>query len=212
MTLRQRRAPRQCPITPDGTKLCKCGCGQAVPKGRLSWASQACVDRWMIANHSQHARRAVFARDRGVCAVCGRNAERAWRRRKAAERYAVLRRLDPTDRYPRRVWRDGWSEKWNRLRSHWLASWPRRQQMAQRGIAQRIERLKADGWPLHIRTSWWEADHIVPVVEGGGQTGLENLRTLCWPCHRKATAELAARRAARRRQEADAKTGQGVLL
>jgi 5-methylcytosine-specific restriction endonuclease McrA len=47
--------------------------------------------------------------------------------------------------------------------------------------------------------SGWEADHIVPVVEGGGSCGLENLRTLCTTCHRLETAKLAARRAERRR-------------
>lgn len=52
------------------------------------------------------------------------------------------------------------------------------------------------------RLSLWEADHIVPVAEGGGETGLENLRTLCLPCHRRATAALAKRMAARRRAEA----------
>ena len=38
--------------------------------------------------------------------------------------------------------------------------------------------------------SFWEADHIVPVVAGGGQCGLLNFRTLCVPCHREATAKL----------------------
>lgn len=46
----------------------------------------------------------------------------------------------------------------------------------------------------------WEMDHIVPVVEGGGACGLENLRTLCPDHHREATAALAKRRADRRRQ------------
>src|SRR4051794_35629222 len=31
------------------------------------------------------------------------------------------------------------------------------------------------------RKSWWEADHIVPVVEGG-DSNLENIRTLCVLC------------------------------
>lgn len=30
---------------------------------------------------------------------------------------------------------------------------------------------------------FWQADHIRPVAEGGGDCGLENLRTLCVPCH-----------------------------
>lgn len=45
----------------------------------------------------------------------------------------------------------------------------------------------------------WQADHRVPVVEGGGACGLENLRTLCTACHRLETAKLAARRASARK-------------
>jgi len=59
-------------------------------------------------------------------------------------------------------------------------------------------RLSKAGWPLD-RSSWWDADHIKPVVEGGGLCGLDNYRTLCVPCHKKETAELAARRAKQRR-------------
>lgn len=51
------------------------------------------------------------------------------------------------------------------------------------------------------RTSYWDADHIVPVVEGGGECDLDNYRTLCIPCHKQVTAQLAARRAAPRRAE-----------
>jgi 5-methylcytosine-specific restriction endonuclease McrA len=43
------------------------------------------------------------------------------------------------------------------------------------------------------RKSWWEADHIVPVVEGG-DSNLDNIRTLCVTCHRNVTAELRDRR------------------
>ncbi len=43
------------------------------------------------------------------------------------------------------------------------------------------------------RRSLWDADHIVPVAEGGGQCDLDNLRTLCLPCHREATAQLRLR-------------------
>jgi hypothetical protein len=34
----------------------------------------------------------------------------------------------------------------------------------------------------------------VPVVEGGGECDLTNIRTLCLNCHRKATAALRDRR------------------
>ncbi len=46
--------------------------------------------------------------------------------------------------------------------------------------------------PRH-RKSLWDADHIVPVAEGGGECDLENMRTLCLRCHRRATAELRER-------------------
>jgi 5-methylcytosine-specific restriction enzyme A len=46
---------------------------------------------------------------------------------------------------------------------------------------------------ITARRSLWDADHILPVAEGGGQCDLDNLRTLCLPCHREATAQLRLR-------------------
>ena len=46
---------------------------------------------------------------------------------------------------------------------------------------------------IQARRSLWDADHIVPVAEGGGQCDLDNLRTLCLPCHREVTANLRRR-------------------
>ena len=46
---------------------------------------------------------------------------------------------------------------------------------------------------ISSRRSLWDADHILPVAEGGGQCDLDNLRTLCLPCHREATAQLRLR-------------------
>eukprot|EP00941_MAST-03F_sp_MAST-3F-sp1_P000243 g243.t1 len=45
-----------------------------------------------------------------------------------------------------------------------------------------------------VEGDFWQADHILAVVEGGGEAGLENLRTLCTPCHALETAKLAHRR------------------
>lgn len=52
------------------------------------------------------------------------------------------------------------------------------------------ERLGA-AWP---RRALWEADHIVPVCEGGGLCTIDNLRTLCLPCHKGQTKALRKRR------------------
>jgi HNH endonuclease len=40
---------------------------------------------------------------------------------------------------------------------------------------------------------FWQVDHKVAVAEGGGNCGLENLRTLCVPCHRDETEKLRVR-------------------
>ena len=47
------------------------------------------------------------------------------------------------------------------------------------------------------RRHLWDADHIVPVAEGGGECDLANMRTLCLKCHRAVTAELRKRLASR---------------
>jgi 5-methylcytosine-specific restriction endonuclease McrA len=57
-------------------------------------------------------------------------------------------------------------------------------------------RLKASlewGMRAGSRKSLWDADHIVPVAEGGGECDLANIRTLCLKCHRTATAALRKR-------------------
>jgi hypothetical protein len=44
-----------------------------------------------------------------------------------------------------------------------------------------------------MRKSLWDADHILPVTEGGGECDLDNIRTLCLRCHRVVTAQLRER-------------------
>jgi 5-methylcytosine-specific restriction endonuclease McrA len=46
--------------------------------------------------------------------------------------------------------------------------------------------------------SFWELDHITPLIDGGGH-GDENLQTLCTPCHTEKTALEARQRALLRR-------------
>jgi 5-methylcytosine-specific restriction endonuclease McrA len=48
-------------------------------------------------------------------------------------------------------------------------------------------------WGCKGRKTLWDADHILPVAEGGGECDLSNMRTLCLKCHRACTAELRDR-------------------
>ncbi len=57
----------------------------------------------------------------------------------------------------------------------------------------RLKLLAQWGLKRISRKSLWDADHIVPVVEGGGECDIANLRTLCLVCHKKQTLELQRR-------------------
>jgi 5-methylcytosine-specific restriction protein A len=126
----------------NGRCLCR-WCDLEVPRGRITFCSEWCVEEWRLRSDAGHLRERVLERDRGVCAVC---------RIDCIAAYNQLRRL--------------------------------------RGIS----RLKAvSAWRMGSRKSLWDADHIVPVAEGGGQCDLGNMRTLCLKCHRLHTAALRAR-------------------
>jgi len=59
----------------------------------------------------------------------------------------------------------------------------------------RLRLLVKWGLKRLTRKTLWDADHILPVVEGGGECDLQNLRTLCLICHREQTLALRRRRA-----------------
>lgn len=165
----------------DGRPICR-WCGWPVPKGRRTWCSQTCIDEYLVRKNPGDARNRVFRRDRGVCAVCGIDTESL---DEALNHLWGRRRRHP---YRHRVWEEpsGYEDR---------DLWP--------GPTEVFETLKRAmsrlGWTEVLTRTLWEADHIVPVVEGGGGCGLDGLRTLCVPCHRAETAELARRRAKARR-------------
>lgn len=145
-------------------------CGGPVPARRRRWCGQACVDQYLIRASAAHVRQKVHARDRGVCAKCGLDTDE-------------LRRLA-------------------RLAARKLARWRRRHRAPGNGSWIGSVPLNT---PQHGRvTVWldrtlWEADHIVPVAEGGGACGLDNYRTLCIWCHPRETGQLRRRLNRRKR-------------
>src|ERR1051325_5461590 len=58
--------------------------------------------------------------------------------------------------------------------------------------------LAAIGFNRRSDAALWEADHVVEVVRGGDSC-LENMQTLCIPCHKLKTKQLAGARAGERR-------------
>ena len=142
------------PKGPNGRNLCR-WCDLEVPKGRVTFCSDWCVEEWRLRTDPGYLREKVFERDKGICAVCGVDCEAAW---------IQLKRL--------------------------------------RGAA-RVRTLLEWGVKPRARKSLWDADHIVPVVEGGGECDLANIRTLCLKCHRAATAELRKRQLREKRREAN---------
>ncbi len=159
----------------------------------------------MIANNAQHVRMRLRERDKEVCAKCGRDVARAMRRAYHGEgRWGLFKRWEPNERRWR-LYRPAmkmWSERKETLYRAWMAGWPKRIARLDRALKARLSRMESEGWPIHIGSSWWEADHVVPVVEGGGQPKtLDAYRTLCWGCHLAETKALRARLAQRKREQ-----------
>lgn len=142
-------------------------------------------------------RAAVYERDRGVCSECGLDTEelfKAWKVARFADHatstaYCVRCQASiPPER-----------RRWQACPSCLSIGTVRTQPDTVHRLAVR-GRLVALGFPADMVKNHgaefplWQADHRVPLSEDGPDT-LENLRTLCVPCHGRWTAALAARRA-----------------
>jgi 5-methylcytosine-specific restriction endonuclease McrA len=60
--------------------------------------------------------------------------------------------------------------------------------------------LKRKIWMKKHGGGLWDADHIVPVKDGGGLCGLDNLRTLCIKCHKSITSSFVKELAEKRKE------------
>lgn len=176
-----RRQPAKLLRDHDGKIVCSCGCGRHPAPPRRTWFSRECVNAWRERNDLAFIREKLWQRDKGICALCGCDSTAEFQRWKEAVRQAGK-------------FVDWFLQAWRLAEEHrhdWKLRAKERSRMSERW-------LPPGGWTSGRRTAW-DADHIVPVVEGGGQCDLSNYRTLCHPCHKKVTAELAKRRAQARR-------------
>lgn len=126
-------------------------CGAAVPKGRLTWCSDGCLEEFYIRCSPSHQRELIYRRDGAVCRICQRDIEKCQR---------VARKV---------------------MGSRWRSPDADNVKIA--------ETLGFGGG------GWYQIDHIVPVIEGGGLCGGDNLRLVCGACHQEVTRQLAGRRA-----------------
>lgn len=164
---------------PDGTYGCR-GCGGDIPSRRQTWCSDACWEK----HNPQLVIGAVRRRDKGLCQMCGCDC--------AAEFMRVCCGVEEARRF---VWKIEnmacWDVDWDRGR--WVLRKPTEIDVKARRRELEAAWLPKEQWASSTSRGY-EIDHIIPHSEGGSMTE-ENLRTLCIPCHRKVTAEFAARRA-----------------
>jgi len=176
---------------PEGRRLCR-WCRALVPRGRRWWCSAGCVTAYRIRSDPGFARARVHERDRGICAICGTDTEA-----EGARLTGLLAGLG-TEVSTELSW-----EPVARTLHGPLAAWLG---LPAQSLSPFRDWPDRDPWPATLWIRWrveipWEADHVTPVIEGGGECGLDGYRTLCLPCHRRETAALARRRArARSRQ------------
>lgn len=147
-------------------------CGQPCPTRRHRW-HEDCVAEYNALASGQGFRQAVWARDHGVCAACPAGSPPQPRHNGTRCTGCGAVHAGPKSRcYVCDPYRRGGPDPWS---------------------------PSPDAPPME--PVGWDADHIVPLVDGGPNT-LANAQTLCLPHHRAKTAAEATARAARRRDSA----------
>ena len=155
------------PGTP-ATPLCLV-CGDAYDASRREtlghpFCGEPCAKAFRVKTRAGFARAELFKLERGVCQSCGLDCDALLARLLAEPSVPERARALESARGPRA----GGALCFSSARAAAIARAPRAGDL-------------------------WQADHIVPVAEGGGECGLENFRTLCDGCHRRATSDLRAR-------------------
>lgn len=180
-----RRISLPYPKDENGKPLCR-WCRGPLSGRRTSWCSDKCVTEYKDRYDSAHQRRQVSKRDRGRCSSCSLDTK-AFREELKQAYFKAMRERDVTP---------NWQDEYY-IHTSILEKTPSCMALLEKhGFT-----LKDVSFGGHGMSDFWDMDHILPVVHGGGGTGLENLRTLCKACHRRETKALAASRAAARKKK-----------
>lgn len=175
----ERRQPARLLKDSSGLIVCSCGCGRHPVKPRKTWFSESCVESWKMVNDPATIRRMVWRRDRGKCAICGCNSPLAFKQ--------WLKDRSETVQFINSLFR------LSGVKTHTKSNFPRYKKL--------LKKWSPVGDWTYGRSTAWDADHIVPVSEGGGLCGIDNYRTLCHPCHKTVTKDLQQRLTKRRQHE-----------
>ncbi len=161
----------------DGKYICR-WCGGICPGRRTGWCSQKCIDEyWLLANPAT-LRHRTFERDKGVCAKCGLDTEllkwilHALSGGDIKARDGHYYSINYHGRTDTPIFH-GYDMQWKPEDAKWL--------------------LEIIGAERGGQRQYWDADHILPISEGGGCCGLDNIQTLCIGCHKEETRELHRR-------------------
>ena len=194
-----------------GNRLCV-WCDKPVAKRRTRYCSDECATQYWIRRSPGGMRNYIFERDHGVCALCGLDTEafveafnsilldadgKTWSALQRWWRIPDLRHFRSHTNLDERIGFEGAS--WVRV-DLTPASWAQHEDFYRKGVTGTwYKREFASRWRRVVRlTGLWDADHTVPIIEGG-DLGPENVRTLCVWCHRDATRALRARQAKQQR-------------
>lgn len=165
--------------TKDGVRYCRYCKTKPLAGRRKSYCSDECSHEFAVRMNGSYARRCVENRDHGICSECGIDTEKISR--------ILLLLNNRFDKYFNHLWvtqkityDDCLALKQRYDKTFILYNyWPSLN-------AYKLHLLQIGFNKKHL----WEADHTKPVVFGGGEAGLDNLRTLCVPCHKQATKRL----------------------
>lgn len=176
-----RRIVLPYPKDENGKPLCR-WCRGPVSPPRQCWCSDKCVQEYRDRYDASYQRRQVKKRDKGVCAVCGLDTT-AFKAELRETYFLAMRErgLQGSEHYIHHSILEKTPTCVALLEKHGFT----------------LKDVSFNGYGMK---DFWQADHKVPVIEGGGGTHWEDLRTLCSACHRKETKALAARRAEQRKK------------
>lgn len=179
--------PKKLPKGPNGRALCR-QCQTETKPPRKTFCSDKCVDLWMVRTGSKMAQ-FIKKRDKGICAICGLDCEALKKELRALEKHyphTPYPYPDATDYEPNGV---SLTEGYRRRYAEHAAA-EKQRRLEHREVVKAFK--EKHGIPP-TRTRFWDIDHILPVVEGGGSCDPSNLRVLCLKCHKQETSKLRAR-------------------